>query len=593
MKKKYIGNKSLASRQTIAKSRRNSFQSIIRDPAIIFAGIVSLFLRFLSPPEVRLNSPHDDLLGVQTAKALMDGDWLGDWNNRLFIKPPGYSFFLSFSQLFTNSSIVIVHLLYILAVVFFLTSLLLLSKDESNIMRTFARVAFIFFVFNPVLFATEFSRLYRISFYTVLVLCFIAVGIRLIGNLDSLLPQGQTIPRLKRNPILLTVFATGFLYAALVLVRNDSYWLLYPFLLVMAFTFARHLFKNGGNRKVQRRLLQSYVLIFSIGLIGFVMPVGSVMLKNKQVYDVFQIENYYSGPFADAMKIWSSVEVEEEPRQSIPISNAKRTKVYEISPNASKLAPYLDGPAIENMTNWKSFNCANTGICNEAGSWFTYELRDAAVAAASIKSEREFQAFFDQISIDIKEACSSGALQCGLKPLGVGTLPIDQMNFKAVGESTVRAFASILDFSGAENVSRTETSSSPELNQYWHSVIKFKESPTNGSFSQWTTLGNTITLLKKMYSFATLAIFVLLLLIFLIQPKKFISPQYRSTLFFVIPAFLLFIGGMGIFETVLGFPAGFSLYTIPGQTVFLAILFILIASNLDKLKGLKNYENLN
>ena len=96
-----------------------------------------------------------------------------------------------------------------------------------------------------------------------------------------------------------------------------------------------------------------------------------------------------------------------------------------------------------------------------------------------------------------------------------------------------------------------------------------------------------------MYSFATLAIFVLLLLIFLIQPKKFISPQYRSTLFFVIPAFLLFIGGMGIFETVLGFPAGFSLYTIPGQTVFLAILFILIASNLDKLKGLKNYENLN
>jgi len=50
---------------------------------------------------------------------------------------------------------------------------------------------------------------------------------------------------------------------------------------------------------------------------------------------------------------------------------------------------------------------------------------------------------------------------------------------------------------------------------------------------------------------------------------------------------------MGIFETVLGFPAGFSLYTIPGQTVFLAILSILIASNLDKLKGLKNYENLN
>jgi hypothetical protein len=231
MKKKHVGNKSPTSRQSIEKSSGNSFQSIIRDPAIIFAGIISLFLRFVSPPEVRLNSPHDDLLGVQIAKALMDGDWLGDWNNRLFIKPPGYSFFLSFSQLFTNSSIVIIHLLYILAVVFFLTSLLLLSEEKSNRLLTFARVTFIFFVFNPVLFATEFSRLYRISFYTVLVLCFIAVGIRLISNLDSLYPEGRSILKLKRNPILLTVFSTGFLYAALVLVRNDSYWLLYPFLL--------------------------------------------------------------------------------------------------------------------------------------------------------------------------------------------------------------------------------------------------------------------------------------------------------------------------------------------------------------------------
>jgi hypothetical protein len=591
MKKKYAGNNSETSRQSIKKSSGNSFHSIIRDPAIFFAGTISLFLRFLSPPEVRLNSPHDDLLGVQTAKALMDGDWLGDWNNRIFIKPPGYSFFLSLSQLFTNSSIVIIHLLYILAVIFFLTSLLFISKEKSNRMRIFVRVIFIFFAFNPVLFATEFSRIYRISFYTVLVLGFIAVGIRLIGHLDSLYPESQSILKLKRNPILLTVFATGFLYAALVLVRIDSYWLLYPFLLVIAFTGTRHLFKSRNNRKVQRRLIQSYVLIFSIGLIGFVMPIGAVMLKNKQVHDVLQIENYFSGSFADAMKMWSSVEVEEEPIQSIPISNAKRTKVYEVSPNASKLAPFLDGPTMENMTNWKSFNCANTGICNEAGSWFTYELRDAAVAAASIKSEREFQDFFNQIAMDIKESCSSGALKCGLKPLGVGTLPIDQMNFKAVGESAIRAFASILDFSGADNVSRTETSSSPDLNQYWHSVINFKESPTNSSFSQWTTLGNTITLLKKMYSFATLAVFIFLFLIFLIKPKKFISSQYESSLLFVIPAFLLFIGGMGIFETVLGFPAGFSLYTIPGQTVFLVILSILIAGNLDKLKELKAHEN--
>jgi len=584
LKKQNRNLKTSPLKNSVGRNLKFEGYSLLKDPVVFFAGALSLIFRLMSPPEIRLNSPHDDLLGVQEAKAIMDGNWLGSWNNRIFIKPPGYSIFLSYSQFFTNSTIIIIHIFYILASIYFIVGLLHVESLGTRKSKIFARIAFVFLIFNPVLFATEFSRYYRISLNTVFVLTFLAVTQRFVTHLEFTFQEISKVSFSRLKPILWTGFIVGLIYSGLYLTRTDSYWLLYPFILVVIFQSLRAFIRTRKGISQIKHIAISLFLIAAVTFVGFSLPVGAVMMKNKQNYGVWQVEDYYSGPFAKAFKLWSSVEVPEEPTQSIPISHAKRAMVYGISKTASQLEPFLEGPPVKNMTDWKSFNCANTGICNEAGSWFSYELRDAAVAAASITNEKEFQSFFSQIALDIETNCSSGALKCGMKPIGVGTLPVNEIRIKAVGESAVRAIIAILDFTGADNVSRSETSSSPELNRFWHSVIKFKESPTNGPNSYWTTLGSSISLIKKIYIFLVYFLISLLLLAFVGDPKKFVTREYSPTISILVGSMILFVSGMGIFETTLGFPAGFSLYTLPGQTVFMATILTLVASKMKSVK---------
>ncbi len=49
----------------------------------------NLQLRRDIPTNAGSNSPHDDLLGVRVARNILEGNWLGNWDNLILGKPPG------------------------------------------------------------------------------------------------------------------------------------------------------------------------------------------------------------------------------------------------------------------------------------------------------------------------------------------------------------------------------------------------------------------------------------------------------------------------------------------------------------------------
>ena len=105
----------------------------------------SLTLRVLIPPNIIYNSPHDDLLGVKIAQDILNGSWLGSWDNRTLLKPPGYSYFLVLCHYLHITPHVALHILYILASLYFIYVISLILKSRFSAFLTVCIFAFLIF----------------------------------------------------------------------------------------------------------------------------------------------------------------------------------------------------------------------------------------------------------------------------------------------------------------------------------------------------------------------------------------------------------------------------------------------------------------
>jgi hypothetical protein len=83
------------------------------DFIIIVIAILSLIVRILIPANVYTNAGHDDYLGIELARNLLNGDWLGTWNNRTLLKPAGYSYFLVIAHFIPIEPQILIHIMYL------------------------------------------------------------------------------------------------------------------------------------------------------------------------------------------------------------------------------------------------------------------------------------------------------------------------------------------------------------------------------------------------------------------------------------------------------------------------------------------------
>ncbi len=515
--------------------------SLLLGALYVFAILINIAYRRSIPITAAIHSPHDDQLGVELAANLLSGDWLGTWNNRTLAKPPGYSIFLAFVHFSPLQIAVINQLVFIILVGLFLIQIEKYLVCGPGFKAASMYIVFVFLIFQPILFNPDANRIYRSSL-TMLNLTFVFAILLIrvfekINNVKGL----KELPIKSKIEIHTLLSALSLTYASMTLFRYESYWILLctlPLLLLLLLSKSRSLGRrNESGRAFFRFLMPIPVLVVAV----YSLPIIAIQEANKSKYGVPLTENYFQGSFPEAVNLWSSIDVGRDPRPYVIVSAAQRNAVYEISTTAALLKPFLE----KKDSGWHSPPCAKFRLCDNAGAWFTWQVRDAAVQTGLVYSERTFQQFFQRISDDIKSFCEVSRFNCRRKSNLVGFKPLQEISKKQLIQVSLKNFQVLLPLNFQERTLflGTDNFGAPnyvvDLN---HRVVKY---PNSDSYEQ----GN-LDSASKLYSLISNVYIVLNWLIFLLASLG-IAMRWRrglTTDFKLVFAFLF----MGVTSQLIG-----------------------------------------
>lgn len=546
---------------------------------LIFAS--SLLLRFFVPQTAGGNSPHDDFLAVSQARSILDGKWLGGWDGRTLSKPAGHPIFLAIVHFTQLSPSFVIHFLYLTLVLTLILKCMKLFNLHPTSTLIFRRFFFLILAFNPTVFGSQFSRTYRSSLTTVLILAFLLNVILFYSKIVE--PEKLKSQRDIQKLFLLHGSFFGFIYFCLIFTRSEAIWLLYPTLAGIVALLA-YLCKKSFM--IPKKLITRFILMGIIaGCTSFGVPYLVISQANKYAYGSAMVESYYSGEYARAFKLWEGVKDGEDPRLFITVSKGQRSAVYQISATAALLEPYLDGAP---NTGWKTQSCNSPlKVCDESALWFGWELRDAAIAAGDLKNESEFQKFFKQIGDDIEIACEEKSLNCGPPGLTAGAKNLTAYPLRQLLDTTVKMISVTLNAASIEDITLSNTGE-PNTQPIWKSVVNFEEFSSKDDISRWIVMGNTLKFLNQIFKVLIWLLLILTILSWLtINSLRNISKTQFITLYLFM-CLMLYWMGLSVFESSLGIEGPVYAYIIIVQPI---LLFALTLSSIEMISKItRNME---
>ncbi len=523
--------------------------------------LVSFIFRLISPVTYVFNSPHDDLLAVEQARSILNGDWLGAWNNRTLAKPPGYAIFLALAHLVRIKPEWLIWLIVLISSYFLQYNLSKLLKIES---RSQKQIIFAIILLNPTFYSADFSRIHRTSLYTVLTLIFITLFLPLVLELTQKKIESRTneiVPISIRLAI-----ALGIIYGLMSITRTEGIWILIPLLLTLSMIVVFRI--KQSKSKLRVLFTGKFLSVMFVFTIFAAIPTTLVSSANLKTYGVEEVENFYSGSFAEAIKNWQSVVPDEKYPPNISITKSMREKAYKVSPTASTMRDSLESAP---NTGWKVFNCELKYPCSESGSWIPWEIRDAAVGSMGLYSETEFIEFFAQLNAEIKLACDKNKIECRSPGTAPMLINIKYLDFNSIVKKSMFYLSTFPNMHQArfEYPKYQETDSN--LLKIWSSVMNIN-SYSFETDQQFKILDWLFSVLKMFYTiFIWISIPLLMYtLVFRALTKKR-DLALESYSIFLLLSVLLFCGGLALLEIALGFNPGEWLYGLPAQPLVVTL----------------------
>jgi len=518
------------------------------------------------PPNIILISPHDDQLAVNASSSILMGDWLGDWNVTTLLKSPFYSIFLAVSKLIGISPLILTHILILVIQYLLAGALVKLLKIKKKYFHSFEFLIYLFLSLNPALFTSDFSRVYRISLTTLLVMSIFLIGLKI--NL-TIYEENRGLFS-KKLFVLYSMF--GFTSGLAIITRDDSIPFVAVFTTLILIAISYKCFRS--NLSLHVKLFTKMLIIPLTILVSMVVPIASISIANEFKYGFFGVNDYSQGYFSKSIKAWADVDNGRDARNGILISEGQRQAVYEISPTAKRLE---SGLSFEPGQGWKGPMCQTTGICDEFGAaWIPFAIRDAAASAAGLNSERNFQFFFKQIFQDISRACESGRLSCSKTSSATGLLNLRDGTRSGLFSYSLKFGSSFLvpwqtnKFEVFQN-----QNISPEVLNSWKSGTGLEPSATSTS-SNLKQLRFFLELLSLIYGVIVPVLFLLSVISLVLNSWLRSHALVTLVQFALLLSLLSFLILYGLISASWGFLAEVSLYGAIAQPLFL--IFILIGS---------------
>ena len=332
------------------------------------------------PVSIYTTAGHDDAWFINNAQNIMQGHWLGHFNQMTLIKGLGYSYFLIVNNLLGTPITFTLALLYVVSS-FYLVYVL----RESGIPKLVALFLFAFLIFQPALFPT---RIIRDNIYFSLFLISFS-GLIYAGLLK------------KEKYRILTIAFSGLCFGLFWITREEGIWVVPGFaFIVLYFLFTQR--KENKELVLRIRLLSIYFL-FSL------IPPLTTALINYNMYGSFQNVDIKSSSFTKVLNTLYSVDTGQE-IQFLPVSQKKREAIYKVSPSFRELKPYFENTG----KGWTNPGCAfHKSTCGDyAGGWFMWALRDGTSTLGYYKDPSLASKYYERITEEVNLACNNGTLSC-------------------------------------------------------------------------------------------------------------------------------------------------------------------------------------
>lgn len=383
---------------------------------IIVFTIIRFLISYHLPTFYIKNLGYDDGLMIRELNSLLNGNYLGNYNNLILTKGIIYPLFMTIIKICNFNYSTILTLLYILSCMFFCKSLNCFVKSKKYML-----IIYIILLFNPISYSSElFQRLYRNSLSIIELLFFLSFVIRIIYN---------------DKKSIFNYCSLGFITSIMFLTREDNIWTL----VIMLILFIYKIYKNNKIKNILYNLIPLGVLIINLNIISFI---------NYQYYGVYTYNELLKSNFKDCyVKI---LEIKDD--KKIDKVAITKNSLYKLSDISSK----FDITKEELDRFYESNDLDNGEINNGKIIWY---LRNLFYVKNQFLKGDTANKYFKELSEEIDHLFKIGKLE---KEFVIPSVLINTPTLNEMKEMPINIIKAIIYTSTYQNV---KTFSESDLKQ--------------------------------------------------------------------------------------------------------------------------------
>ncbi len=354
--------------------------SVILFAAAFVLTVVRIWIAAAAPTFFS-QGPADDALLMDHAFSLLQGGWLGPYNEYTLVKGISFSAFTAVSCLTRIPYTVLVILFYVLAAG---TMVWALKKAVKSPVLLF--ILYILLIYAvPSLCVSLFQRVYRNSVSGPAVLLLFALYIGLHFSESG-----------KKSRVWIAVFA-GVVLLFVMNLREDNFWL-FPFLITASLVTV-----FGKKTRIAKKVVQTAILFL---IPWFILLAGNQLIswRNLRRYGVYTVNDRSDTAFRDvAVQVLKADAGDVANPEAVWVSREQFEAVIDASPSLTGIRDELFLSYDFYAPEW-----GDDGNCY--GDFFVWALRQGATRAGLYGSGNQAEAFWKQVRAELDSAYKNGTL---------------------------------------------------------------------------------------------------------------------------------------------------------------------------------------
>ncbi len=437
--------------------------------AIILTGIKLWFTRGQGIFAIG-SAGHDDLLFIQLAQQLINGNWLGSYHELTLAKGPFYSLFIAAAFLVGVPLFLAQHTFYAAACALFVQSLRPAIQSAGARFTVYALL-----LCNPMTYDMPgMGRVLRQQVYGSLALIMFAA-------LIAMYLRRAESPRRLISWALLLGLATGAFY----LTREESLWIL-PSIVLLAGAYSLRAWLDSPN------LGRQAIRMLGLGLGIACLPIFTVSALNKYHYGWFGTCEFRASEFQDAYGAMSRVQVGPN-LAYVPVTRQAREAIARVSPKFAEVQEQFDAGVARGWAGASEFFTHLPADQEQiGGGWLMWALREATLKAGHANSPSQAMEFYSSMAQEINNACDQELLPA--RSYRSGFLPVWRQDNAAQFVHNLVVFTDFVARFSLFSARPPPSEGSPEQLQLFRDITHERLSPPVG---QLDTVGAKRYLLNE------------------------------------------------------------------------------------------------